>query len=374
VNRAAQEFALLAFLREWFTHQVEWPAEYAKSHPDACTELAPQTIAVEALLWLRWGVELGLFPSDSLAILAESQQTELGHAVSIVANESAYKLPVGATSDPGADALVAQGGYARAESLHPHFQHLAMMAARFANQDPATMMLATITVERPAGKFSYYELPKVVAKLSAADVAAALEPWRDSKRKSGPSLAGAFGIAGVLQTLEYFAAVENFFATLSRLAARGTPLPTSDASAGESSPLLLTPGDVMHFQRRFVACQGWRIDLRNAQVSRRFDTLIDFAATFIREELTVDAGRVMQHVVSRRGSPDASDNEQALDLLMMEFNPKEAVSEWRNEARRLAADWLSRLRGDRHIDFDLDWDSQAFERAQEQQRLRGVEE
>ena len=170
-------------MQEWLTRPREWPAKYTQSHP-AWAAVASQTVIAEALMWLDWGIELGFFPEDTGATVSTSQLAAFRQALAVVSTEPAYTLTVPAwgrsstdETDLRGEAPGRRGGSAAPASLHAHFQHLAMLAASFAKQDPAAIMLTTITLERPLGRVSFYERPAVVAQLTGAQVGAALAPW-----------------------------------------------------------------------------------------------------------------------------------------------------------------------------------------------------
>ena len=144
-----------------------------------------------------------------------------------------------------------------------------------------------------------------------------------------------------MQTLDYFASIKRSFDTLYRL----IDSRASQSASGEPGPSSrLTADNVKLFEQGFVACQGWRINLSERQILRRFTTLLDFASDLISEELTIDKGRVIEHVVRERTAARVGIEESDYELLAR-FSPDAAVAEWRHEAEELIGDWVRRLRG-----------------------------
>lgn len=177
MTRAAQEFALLSFLRERLSYSPQEWANAAPSDIRPWHALAAQAAIAEAHRWLEWGVALRFFPDDSPRLIRADQQMMLRHAVSLIANEDAYRFnfPAGLQQH----AVVADTPECAMTSLYPHFQQLMRLAAAFAKQRPAATMLVSIMLDRSPGRFSFYELPSVLGRLTGDDIGAVL---------SGPSL------------------------------------------------------------------------------------------------------------------------------------------------------------------------------------------
>lgn len=159
-----------------------------------------------------------------------------------------------------------------------------------------------------------------------------------------PANAGARGVAGLLQTLDYFASIERFFDSLYRLTDRQESQLSSAKTTDGPSTRPLSVAAVRHFERRFVACQGWRINLREPQVLRRFVTLLGFAADLIGEELVVDHGRVVRRMADERVVSVDIEGEARDFRLLETFDPRTAIAQWRREALAQIDDWVRRLK------------------------------
>jgi len=357
VNETTRQFALLAFAREWLAAHSEPLTPAVRSHPPQWVALASHATIAEAHVWLDWGIELGAFPPDPP--FAPAQQTMLADAVAQISDEPAYgffnPLLAELLDDRNAsaqriDALDDRGHATGA--LHSHFQQLWRLAAAFARQRPASIMLATIRLEPQKGRFSFYETPSAVGTLTGDHVGAVLAANDQyDERTPGhvhPATAGAVGVAGLLQTLEHLASVQRVFDALGRSVDRqASGLASSDGS-DRTPAVALSAEDVHRFERRFAACQGWRINLLDPTVKRRFVVLRDFAADLIREELTIDHGRLTRRMLDDRTAAntvfvDADDIEY-----LERFDPRVAVDEWRQETDTLIDDWIRRLGAAQH--------------------------
>jgi hypothetical protein len=348
VHSATQRFALLQFAREWLAPRTESPYA-AQSHPAEWLASASNAAIAEAHVWLDWGIELGVFPPDP-PLFAE-QQAMLAEAMVLIAQEPAYRFSsplLAELADARARAVqrsdAADDGDAATPSLQAYFQQLWQLAAAFARQRPASIMLATITLEPQKGRFSFYETPNAVAALTSDDVAAVLA-WSDESAASttAPTRrvdSGAIGVAGALQTLEHFASVRRVFDALGRSAQLAS---SSSDGSDAAADRRVSAADVRRFERRFAACEGWRANLLDSTVQRRFATLLDFAADLVREELIVDHGRLTRRMVDDRAAGNNVFGDSDDIEYLERFDPRAAADQWRRESDALIADWVRRL-------------------------------
>jgi hypothetical protein len=270
VNKATQEFALLSFVREWPMLATDQRLETVQSISQEWHTYAAHAAIAEAYLWLEWGVELGFFPRELAMALTAPQQTAFREALQIVSNEGKYQFSYrrfdnahSETNSRRDDAR--RGPDLEPESLQVHFQQLSRLAAAFAGRRPAATMLATITLERPLGRFAFYEHPGIVGKLTGEQIGAVLSAPDEPEElvtAIDPANAGARGVAGLLQTLDYFASIQRFFDSLYRLTDLQAAQLSSSKTRDGPPARPLSVAAVRLFERRFVACQGWRINLR----------------------------------------------------------------------------------------------------------------